>query len=297
MRLYPVLATGLSVGDVLRLRSSWGRQPRRDNDHPQRRLRHDGQCGPGLGRTIPPGTPHRERPSARRRIGCGHRQPDRRQLRHGQHQPQDEGEGDSGSARPSKAPNPTSIIVGYDALAIYVHKDNPLDSISLEELAEIYGEGREHESPRWSQLGVPQGAWAPTSITRVSRQNSSGTYAYFREAVLGPGKDLKLGSIDQSGSKDVVALVRALPSAIGYSGMGYATPEVKMLKVSQRTRRAGRGPHRRERQNNTYPDHPAAADLHLGEPSGAGEGVPGLDSLEGGQKVVLDLGYVPLASA
>ena len=47
---------------------------------------------------------------------------------------------------------PKEIIVGYDALAVYVHKDNPLDSISIEELAEIYGEGG--KITRWSQLGV-----------------------------------------------------------------------------------------------------------------------------------------------
>ena len=69
---------------------------------------------------------------------------------------------------------------------------------------------------------------------RVSRQNSSGTYAYFREHVLGKGRDFKDGSIDQSGSKDVVTLVARTPCAIGYSGMGYKTSEVKRLKVSKK---------------------------------------------------------------
>ena len=71
-------------------------------------------------------------------------------------------------------------------------------------------------------------------ITRVSHQNSSGTYVYFREAILGKGRDYKLGSIDQSGSKDVVALISNTPGTIGYSGMGYVTPGVKMLKNRQR---------------------------------------------------------------
>ncbi len=91
----------------------------------------------------------------------------------------------------------------------------------MEELAEIYGhDGR---ITKWSQLGVKQGKLGEQPITRVSRQSSSGTYAYFREVVLGPGRDYQLGSIDQSGSKDVVALVAQTPTAIGYSGMGYAT--------------------------------------------------------------------------
>ena len=124
---------------------------------------------------------------------------------------------------------PKEHVVGFDALAVYVHKDNPLESISLEELAEIYGEGG--KITKWSQLGVRSKALGTDEITRVSRQNSSGTYAYFREAVLGKGRDYKLGSIDQSGSKDVVALVANTPGAIGYSGMGYATPGVKMLRI------------------------------------------------------------------
>lgn len=131
---------------------------------------------------------------------------------------------------------PVEHIVGYDALAVYVHKDNPIDSISLEELAEIYGEGG--KITNWSRI---EGG-ADLEIIRVSRQNNSGTYAYFREAVLGKGKDYKLGSIDQSGSKDVVALVSKTPGAIGYSGMGYATPDVKMLKISEKKNQQGVAP-------------------------------------------------------
>ena len=135
-------------------------------------------------------------------------------------------------AKANRGDDPQEIIVGYDALAIYVHKDNPLESISIEDLANIYGEGG--KTTQWAQLGVKDGELAEKEITRVSRQSSSGTYVFFREAVLGPGKDYRLGSIDQSGSKDVVALVTRTPTAIGYSGMGYSTPDVKILKVSRR---------------------------------------------------------------
>ena len=91
-------------------------------------------------------------------------------------------------AKAARGGDPKEIIVGHDALAIYVHKDNPLDSISMEELAEIYGhDGR---ITKWSQLGVKGDKLGEQPITRVSRQSSSGTYAYFREVVLGPGKGL-----------------------------------------------------------------------------------------------------------
>ena len=90
---------------------------------------------------------------------------------------------------------------------------------------------------------MPAGA---DEIIRVSRQSNSGTYVYFREAVLGKGRDFKLGSRDMQGSKDVVELVSKTPGAIGYSGMGYATPDVKMLARRQEGR-ARRPTRRRSR--------------------------------------------------
>ena len=82
-------------------------------------------------------------------------------------------------------------------------------------------------------MGVDSESLHSDEITRVSRQNSSGTYECFREAVLGKSGKYKLGSLDQNGSVDVVALIAHTPSAIGYSGMGYVTPGVKMLKISK----------------------------------------------------------------
>jgi phosphate transport system substrate-binding protein len=126
---------------------------------------------------------------------------------------------------------PREFMVGYDALSVYVSKANPLEQITLEQLAEIYGEGG--KTTKWSELGVTMPAGAD-EIIRVSRQSNSGTYAYFREAILGKGRDFKLGSRDMQGSKDVVELVSKTPGAIGYSGMGYHTPDVKMLRVAKK---------------------------------------------------------------
>jgi len=195
-------------------------------------------------------------------------------------------------AKASRGGDPKEIIVGHDALAIYVHKDNPLDSISIEELAEIYGhDGR---ITKWSQLGVKQGPLSDKPIMRVSRQSSSGTYAYFREVVLGPGRDYQLGSIDQSGSKDVVALVAQTPTAIGYSGMGYATPDVKMLKVSRRRGEPGAAPTVQNARNNSYPITRPLQIYTIGEPAGAVKKYLDWILSPEGQKVVLETGYVPL---
>jgi phosphate transport system substrate-binding protein len=197
-------------------------------------------------------------------------------------------------AAAKRGAKPEQFVVGYDALAIYVHKRNPLDSISLEELAAIYGEGWERPITRWSELGVPRDTLGTDVVTRVSRQNSSGTYAYFCEAVLGPAKDMKLGSINQSGSKDVVALVSRTPSAIGYSGMGYATAAIKMLRVSRRPGEPGVAPTAENVRNHTYPITRPLLVYTIGKPAGPLKEYLDWILAKEGQEVVLDLGYVPL---
>lgn len=186
------------------------------------------------------------------------------------------------------------IVVGYDALAIYVNKNNPLDTISLDELAEIYGEGG--KITRWSQLGVDPATIGNDTIIRVSRQNSSGTYVYFREAVMGKNREYKLGSIDQNGSVDVVSLVANTPSAIGYSGMGYAMPGVKMLKVSKRRGEPGVAP-TVENAKKKVGGYPITRPLLLytaGAPRPKAQAFLNWILGPEGQKVILELEFVPL---
>lgn len=188
---------------------------------------------------------------------------------------------------------PVEFVVGLDALAIYVHNDNPMETISLEELAEIYGDGGAVTT--WKQLDVDNSGCASDEITRVSRQNNSGTYYYFREAVLGKGRDFKLGSIDQSGSKDVVALVSQTPCAIGYSGMGYKTDDVKWLTVAGKKGEAGVEPSVASSKDGSYPIARPLLIYTKGEPTGAIKEYLDWIMSPAGQKVVLDLGYVPVA--
>ena len=182
-------------------------------------------------------------------------------------------------------------IVGYDALAVYVNKDNPLETISIDELAEIYK--NDGSVSLWSELGVKTPPGGQDKIIRVSRQNSSGTYAYFREVVLG-NQDYKLGSIDQSGSKDVVALVARTPSAIGYSGMGYTTPEVKMLKVSKHKGEPGIAPTVENAAKSIYPITRPLQIYTAGDPAGRVKQYMDWILSPGGQKIVLEQGYVPV---
>jgi phosphate transport system substrate-binding protein len=189
---------------------------------------------------------------------------------------------------------PRGFVVGYDALAIYVNKDNPLDSISLDELAEIFGEGG--KITKWSQLGVHGKQIGDDTIVRIGRHDSSGTYVYFREAVLGGAGRYKPGSLDQDTSADVVASVAGAPGAIGYSGMGFATSGVKTLSISRRKGQPALAPTiaNAKRKVGGYPITRRLLIYTAGEPKG--EVNVFLDWVLGeqGQKVVLELGFVPV---
>ena len=201
------------------------------------------------------------------------------------------------TARVSKSAGvePKGFVVGLDALAVYVNEANPIQSISIEELAEIYGDGG--SVLKWSQAGIKNAACASDEIIRVGRQNNSGTYTYFREAILGKSREYRLGSIDQSGSKDVVALVSRTPCAIGYSGMAYAAPGVRALKISKKKGEAGFAPTVASALDGTYP---IARPLYLytrGTPTGPAKDFIDWTLSAAGQAIVKDIGYVPAPSA
>lgn len=125
--------------------------------------------------------------------------------------------------------NPVEHVAGFDALAVFVHRDNPLESIAIADLAEIFGE--DGAATAWTDLNLEVPGCKDQTIVVVSRQNNSGTYAYFREAVLGKAREFRLGTRDMHGSKDVVDLVENTPCAIGYSGLAYATEHLKMACI------------------------------------------------------------------
>jgi phosphate transport system substrate-binding protein len=195
-------------------------------------------------------------------------------------------------AKQNTGKEPQKFVVGYDALAVYIHKDNPLDEITIEQLAEIYGEGG--KIIKWSQLGIHHAACSNDEIIRVSRQSNSGTYHYFREALLGNQRDFKLGSRDLHGSKDVVELVKRTPCAIGYSGMGYATEYVKKLKVAKMAGQTAYEPAVETTLNGTYPIARPLYMYTLGEPTGEARKYLEWIYSDIGQNIVGTNGYVPL---
>ncbi len=183
---------------------------------------------------------------------------------------------------------PVEHVVGFDALAVFLHPSNPLSEITIAQLASIYGEGGTAE--KWSDLGVTVPGCKSDEIVRVSRQNNSGTYVYFREAVLGKS-EYKLGSRDMHGSKDVVDLVEKTPCAIGYSGLAYANEHVKMPCVQVEDGGACVTPSEQSAKDGSYPIARPLFMYTSGEPTG-----PLADYLtwilsDIGQCIIQDKGY------
>lgn len=186
---------------------------------------------------------------------------------------------------------PQEFIVGYDDLAVFLHADNPIDSVSIPMLAAIYGEGGAFDS--WADLGVTVPGCPSGEIVRVSRQNNSGTYAYFQEAVLGE-KEYKLGSRDMHGSKDVADLVASTPCAIGYSGLAYATEGVKLPCVSVEEGSPCIVPTMETALDRSYPISRPLFMYTAGEPEGATREYLDWILSDEGQCILVEKGYAPV---
>ena len=186
---------------------------------------------------------------------------------------------------------PVEHVVGFDALAVFLHPSNPIDELSIAQLAAIYGEGGTAET--WSDLGVTIEGCPSDEIVRVSRQNNSGTYVYFQEAVLGKTTDFKLGSRDMHGSKDVVDLVMHTPCAIGYSGLAYAIPEVKLPCIIAREGGACVAPSTKTALDGSYPIARPLFMYTAGQPTGSVKAYMDWILSETGQCIIAEKGYAP----
>ena len=192
----------------------------------------------------------------------------------------------------SSGQNPVQHIVGYDALAVFLHKDNPITEMSVEQLAEIYGENGATTS--WTDLGVEVPGCQDQQIVVVSRQNNSGTYAYFREAVLGSEREFKLGTRDMHGSKDVVDIVEKTPCAIGYSGLAYANDHVNMACIGSEGDCVN--PSVATASDGSYAIARPLFMYTNGEPAGAIKEYMDWIMSDTGQCVILEKGYAPAKS-
>lgn len=130
---------------------------------------------------------------------------------------------------------PTPVAVAIDALALYVHKDNPIEGMTIPQVDAVFSATRKCGHPqdltRWGQLGLT-GAWDNRPLQLYGRNSVSGTYGYFKKVALCKG-DYKNNVNEQPGSASVVQGVTKSINGIGYSGIGYKTSGVRAVPVSK----------------------------------------------------------------
>jgi phosphate transport system substrate-binding protein len=128
---------------------------------------------------------------------------------------------------------PTAVAVALDALGVYVNKDNPISSLSLEQVDAVFSStracGGKSDISTWSHLGLGPEWNRPISL--YGRNSASGTYGYFKDNALCKG-DYKSSVKEQPGSATVVEGVSNDRYAIGYSGMGYRTAGVRLVPLA-----------------------------------------------------------------
>jgi phosphate transport system substrate-binding protein len=185
---------------------------------------------------------------------------------------------------------PVEHVISQDAIAVIVHHQNPISELSLQQISDIYS-GRYNN---WSELG---GQDRP--IVRLSRETNSGTHIYFLEEVmrLGDPNNRTLFSQDTlllPSAEGIMEEVRHNPNAIGYDGLGYITPDVKMIAVA----REEGGPYVLPSAETVNEDtYPIARDLFMytaGEPVGVVAEFLEFIFSEEAQMIAVELGFVPL---
>lgn len=129
---------------------------------------------------------------------------------------------------------PTAVRVAIDALAVFVHKDNPINNMTLEEVDGAFSSTLKSGSEpieKWGGLLGPRGEWTNKPISLYGRNSASGTYGFFKEKALKKG-DFKSTVKEQPGSSAVVQGVASDLGGMGYSGIGYKTSGVKAIKIN-----------------------------------------------------------------
>jgi len=130
---------------------------------------------------------------------------------------------------------PTELKAAIDMLAVYVHKDNPIESLTLQQVDAIFSATRRGGHPEeirtWGQLGL-EGEWKDQPISLYGRNSASGTYGFFKDVALFRG-DFKASVKENAGSSTVVQGVGKDRFAIGYSGIGYKTADVRAVPIAK----------------------------------------------------------------
>ncbi len=187
--------------------------------------------------------------------------------------------------------DPMEFVVARDAIAIVVNKDNPVNQLTIKQLSDIYS----GKINNWSEVGGDN-----MVIVRLSRETNSGTHVFFLENVIRMGNknDKTLFSADTlllPSSEGITAETRDNPHAIGYDGLGYVTPEVKVLAIA----RDISGPFVLPSADSVNAgQYPIARDLYMytnKPPTGAIAAYLKWLTTSEAQAIVTQLGFVPIS--
>jgi phosphate transport system substrate-binding protein len=185
------------------------------------------------------------------------------------------------------------FVVARDAIAVIVNPHNPVSQLTMQQISLIY----KGQINNWREVG---GENRP--IVRLSRESNSGTHVYFLEAVirLGNSKDKNIFSPNTlllPSSEGIIAETSTNPNAIGYDGLGYVTPEVKVVAVARKAGETYTLPSAETVNNLAYP---ISRDLYMyagKKPEGATKDYLDWILSDAAQQIVIDLGFVPVVSS
>jgi phosphate transport system substrate-binding protein len=195
---------------------------------------------------------------------------------------------------------PTAIPVAIDALAVYVHKDNPIAGMTIPQVDAVFSSnqrcGGSGGINSWGELEL-EGAWERRDIQLFGRNSVSGTYGYFKDAALCEG-DFKNTVNEQPGSASVVQSVSTSINGIGYSGIGYRTSSVRAVPIAKS---ASSEYFEATPENSVSGNYPLARFLYVYVNKEPNKPLPPLERefvklilSKTGQEVVLKDGYIPL---
>ncbi|SDI66700.1 phosphate transport system substrate-binding protein [Pseudomonas flavescens] len=194
---------------------------------------------------------------------------------------------------------PTAVPVAIDALAVFVHKDNPIKQLTMQQVDAIFSStrlcGEAKDVKTWGELGL-SGEWAAKPIQLFGRNSVSGTYGYFKEEALCKG-DFKSNVNEQPGSASVVQSISSTVNAIGYSGIGYRTASVRAVPLVNK-----KGEVEEANENNALSGkYPLARFFYIYVNKAPNKPLSPLDAeflklilSKQGQDVVVKDGYIPL---
>jgi len=197
---------------------------------------------------------------------------------------------------------PTKVAVAIDTLAIFVNKNNPIESLSMDKVDAIFSKNRKRgyasDITTWGELGVT-GSLARQPLSLYGRNSASGTYGYFKEHALKKG-DFKDSVKEQPGSASVVQGITKDKNGIGYSGIGYLTSGVKTLPLSEKE---GQQAYAATYENALSNKYPLSRFLYVYVAKAPGKPLPKMQEeflkfvlSKEGQEVVIKDGFLPLTA-